>query len=34
MTPKQRLEERFIFEDERGKVLSKKSLILNELRQK
>ena len=34
MTPKQRLEQRLILEDERGKVLNKKSLIMNELRQK
>jgi hypothetical protein len=34
MTPKQCLEQRSIFEDGRGKVLSKKSLIMNELRQK
>jgi hypothetical protein len=34
MTPKQCLEHRLIFKDERGKVLSKKSLVMNELRQK
>ena len=34
MTPKQCLEHRLIFEDERGKVLSKNCLVMNELRQK